>query len=191
MDPQVAPPDARVFWSPRHDTSAVVLETAPPILSADTLGSPEIDDAFVLRTEEDAAFLYDLGGGQRIQLINLKARPAGEPVVALVPLGLEGFDRMESIGRLLAALHRRAIPPDTRLTRQQRTRLRRMLQCFDGHRDGATQQEIAQIVFRTGPLDRHDWQKSSARHAIKSLLKDAHAMIAGGYRTLLRHRRQT
>jgi len=169
----------------------VVLETAPPILSADTLGSPEIDDAFVLRTEGDAAFLYDLGGGQRIQLINLKARPAGEPVVALVPLGLEGFDRMESIGRLLAALHRRAIPPDTRLTRQQRTRLRRMLQSFDGHRDGATQQEIAQIVFRTGPLDRHDWQKSSARHAIKSLLKDARAMIAGGYRTLLRHRRQT
>ncbi|MGE0294229.1 MAG: DUF2285 domain-containing protein [Hyphomonadaceae bacterium] len=180
-----------MFWSPRHDTSAVVLETAPAIFSAKTLGAPEIDDAFALRSEGDAAFLYDLGGGQRIQLINLNTQPAGGPVVALVPLGLEGFDRIESIGRLLAALHGRSIPPDTRLTHQQRGRLRRMLQCFDGHRDGATQQEIAQIVFRTGPLDRHDWQKSSARHAIKSLLRDARLMIAGGYRTLLRHRRQT
>jgi hypothetical protein len=81
------------------------------------------------------------------------------------------------------------MPPDTRLTLQQRARLRRMLQSFDGYRDGATQQEIAQVVLRAGAFDRDDWQASSARHAIKSLLRDARAMIAGGYRMLLRHRR--
>lgn len=65
-----------------------------------------------------------------------------------------------------------------------------MLQCFDGYRDGATQREIAQAMFHIGQLDRQEWQDASARHAIKSLLRDARAMIAGGYRTLLRHRRQ-
>ncbi|WP_082157096.1 DUF2285 domain-containing protein [Afipia felis] len=114
-----------------------------------------------------------------------------KPLGAFIPLGIEGFDRLESVARLLAALHGRAIPPDTRLTQQRRARLRRMLQAFDGHRAGATQQDIAQVIFRLGPLDRDDWQASSARHAIKSLLKDARAMIAGGYRALLRHRRQS
>jgi hypothetical protein len=66
-----------------------------------------------------------------------------------------------------------------------------MLQAFDGYRYGATQQEIAQVVLRITPLNRDDWQASSARHAIKSLLRDARAMIAGGYRTLLRHRRHS
>ncbi len=106
------------------------------------------------------------------------------------PLGLDGFDRIEAARRLLSALHGRAIPPDTRLTRQQRTRLRKMLQAIDGDRDGATQQEIAQVLFNIGHLHRDEWQASSARHGVKALLRDARAMIAGGYRKLLRHRRR-
>ncbi|MGY4752585.1 DUF2285 domain-containing protein [Pannonibacter sp. Q-1] len=106
-----------------------------------------------------------------------------------MPLGLDGFDRLEAIYRLLASLHGRVVPPDTRLTEQQKARARRMLQAFDGRRAGATQQEIAQVIFNSGRLDRDEWQASSARHAVKSLLRDARAMIAGGYRRLLRHRR--
>lgn len=63
-----------------------------------------------------------------------------------------------------------------------------MLQAFDGVRDGATQQEIAQVLFRIGDIGRDEWQVSSSRHAVMSLLRDARAMIAGGYRKLLRHR---
>ena len=65
-----------------------------------------------------------------------------------------------------------------------------MLRAFDGSRDGATQQEIAQIIFNLRRLSRDEWQASSARHAVMSLLRGARAMIAGGYRKLLRHRRQ-
>jgi hypothetical protein len=107
-----------------------------------------------------------------------------------VPLGLDGFDRVEAILRLLSSLHGRKLPPDTRLTDQQRARARRMLQAFDGRRDGATQQEIAEVIFRTGKLTRDEWQAASERHAIMSLLASARAMIAGGYRKLLRHRRR-
>lgn len=109
--------------------------------------------------------------------------------VAVIPLSLEGFDRIEALQRLLSALHGRAIPPDTRMTRQQRARLRRMLRAFDGHRAGATQQEIARVILNSGPFDRDEWQASSARHTAKALLRDARSMLAGGYRKLLRHRR--
>lgn len=65
------------------------------------------------------------------------------------------------------------------------------MRAFDGRRTGATQREIAEILFRIGPLDRDTWQASSARYAVMSLLREARAMIAGGYRRLLRHRHKS
>lgn len=168
-----------------------MLTEAPSVLdscrTADPIGSwhspPPLDD------DDIALFRYALGEGQHLQIVNCAIEDRAV-VAAVIPVGLEGFDRLEAVHRFLSALHGRAIPPDSRLTRQQRARQRRMLRAFDGHRAGATQQEIAQALLKVGSLDRDEWQASSARHAIKALLRDARVMIAGGYRKLLRHRRQ-
>ncbi|WP_092163671.1 DUF2285 domain-containing protein [Bosea sp. CRIB-10] len=142
-------------------------------------------------SHSDGSFVaYDLGGGQRLQLEHLGDKRQATAVAALVLLDRDGFARLESIHRLLAALFGRSVPPDTRLTPQQRLRYRRMLQAIDGYRHGATQQEIAQALLRTPLLGRDEWQASSARHSIKTLLRDARSLIAGGYRKLLRHRRR-
>jgi len=178
------PLDAHVFWLPHHDTSIVVLGTTPPALPP-VEPLPRIDAAVSLTADSAAYLLFDLGNGQHLQLIH----DGAPPTAAIIPLSVDGLDRLEALHRLLATLHGRAIPPDTRLTHQQRARLRRMLQAFDGHRAGATGREIAQVIFRIGSLDRSEWQTSSARHAVKALIRDARAMIAGGYRKLLRHRR--
>ena len=163
-----------------------MLGTAPPTLPP--VGPlPKIVAAVSLRADGSAYVSFDLGNGQHLQLIH----DGIAPTAAIVPLGMDGLDRLEAVHRLLAALHGRKIPSDTPLTRQQRARLRRMLQAFDGHRAGATGQEIAQVIFRTGTLDRNEWQASYARHAVKALIRDARAMIAGGYRKLLRHRRSS
>lgn len=112
-------------------------------------------------------------------------------LVATVPLGPEGLDRIEAIQRLLADQHRRrSIPRDTRLTAQQKARLRRVLQASDAAFDGATQKQIAEVLFRTRHLDRDEWQVSSARFAVSSLLREGRDLIAGGYRKLLRHQRR-
>ncbi len=112
-------------------------------------------------------------------------------LVATVPLGPEGLDRIEAIQRLLADQHRRrSIPRDTRLTAQQKARLRRVLQASDAAFHGATQKQIAEVLFRTGRLDRDEWQVSSARFAVSSLLREGRDLIAGGYRKLLRHQRR-
>lgn len=191
MNPLTPPPEAYVFWLPENDTSAIALVEPPAVLSANAEPQPIAGATVAMIDDGDPSLRYDLGGGQHLQLVRPASASTDVTLGAFVPLGIEGFDRLEAIGRLLSALHGRAVPPDTRLTRQQRARSRRMLQAFDGHRAGATQQEIAQVVFRITLLKRDDWQASSARHAIKSLLRDARAMIAGGYRTLLRHRRQS
>jgi len=167
-----------------------VLTEAPPALGASL--SREAHEPWrhdLPLGEGEAAFRFALGNGQSLQIIDC-AIEGRNVAVAAVPLGIEGFDRLEALYRFLSALHGRAIPPDTRLTRQQRTRQRRMLRAFDGYRAGATQQEIAEVIFNIAPLDRDAWQASDVRHKIKTLLRDARAMIAGGYRKLLRHRRQ-
>ena len=189
MNPQLPPSEARIVWQLADDTSAVFLGPAPASLVADTDPQTTFDAACRIGGDDEDVLLYDLGDGQRIQLVIETATPVDRPLAAVIPLGRDGFDRVQSLRRLLATLHGRAIPPDTRLTAQQRLRLRKMLQCFDGYRDGATQREIAQVVFHIAGLDRQARQDASARHAIKTLLRDARAMIAGGYRALLRHRR--
>ena len=190
MDPLAAPPEAGVFWLPREDTSTIILGEAPASVSTDFERQPAMAPARTITAADGPYALHDLGTGQYVRLVQPADTPADTALAALIPLSLDGFDRLEAVGRLLAVLHGRTGPPETRLTHQRRARLRRMLQSFDGYRNGATQQEIAQVVFHMAPLDRDAWQASSTRHAIKSLLRDARAMIAGGYRTLLRHRRQ-
>ncbi|WP_245314625.1 DUF2285 domain-containing protein [Labrys sp. WJW] len=135
--------------------------------------------------------LYDLGGMQRVQLLCLDGFERQGRLAAVIPLGLEGFDRLEALYRFLAALHRRSVPQDKRLTPQQRARARRMLQAWDGARDGATQQHIAEVVLSRARVSRDEWQVSSSRYAVMALLRDARAMVAGGYRKLLRHRRRS
>jgi hypothetical protein len=165
----------------------VVLAPAPTSLAGSN--TPNIEIAGSLIDSNGAHGFHDLSRGSRIQILWLGEPPSAK-LVAVVPLDLEGFDRIEAILRFLASLHGRAIPPDTRLTLQQRTRLSRALRAFDGQRAGATQREIAEVLFRIGSLDRDSWQASSARYAVMSLLREAHAMTAGGYRRLLRHRRR-
>jgi len=163
-----------------------VLGAAPAELAP--VDPPPVIDAAVSVTEDSTAYLlFNLGNGQQLQLIH-----AGlAPTAAIIPLGVDGFDRLEAVYRLLAALHGRAVPPDTRLTGQQRARMRRMLQAFDGYRAGATGREIGQVIFKAGALGRSEWQTSSARHAVKALIRNARTMIAGGYQKLLRHRRSS
>lgn len=179
-----------MFWLPEEDAGSVILAPAPAPFATDStpvLQQRPGDHA----TEHSHHILHELSNGQRLHLALPADRSASQPLVAVIPLGIEGFDRMEAVGRLLASLHGRAIPPDTRLTRQQLARARRMLQAVDGHRAGASQREIARAIFRLKRIQRDDWQSAPERYATMDLIKDGLAMIAGGYRKLLRHRRRT
>lgn len=113
------------------------------------------------------------------------------PVVALVPLGGDGLDRIDAVTRLWRALNKRAVPPDARLTAQQRRRLRHMLQAVDGRMSGASYRDIADIIYGASRVAADPWKTSALRDSTIDLVKDGFALIAGGYRKLLRQRRRS
>ena len=162
----------------------MILGPAPEVLKSGRQLRP-FDLGQVERDDQGIHGLLPLSPVDRIQVF----ATGGPPLAAVIPLDADGFARLEAVYRLLAAIHGRRVPPDRRLTPQQRGRARHMLRAFDAARDGATQMDIARALFRTGALSRDEWQASSVRHAIKTLLRDARAMVAGGYRRLLRPRR--
>lgn len=177
-----------MFWRPEDDTDAVILRPAPALLepSSRSLSPP---DGSVDTTSEDGCHIQrDLTDGQRLHLVLPEDGKADRHLAAVIPLGVEGFDRTEAVLRLLASLHGRTIPHDTRMTRQQLLRGKRMLRAIDGRRAGASQRQIARILFPLVSLTRDEWQSAPERHATRQLIKDGLALIAGGYRRLLRHR---
>jgi hypothetical protein len=144
-------------------------------------------DMTMTEAPEGVHLLRDPGGPGRLHVLHMA--PDRSASMALVPLDADGFARLEAIYRLLALFHGRKVPPDRRLTPQRLRRAQLMLRAHDGRAGGATHREIAQVLFNIPPMRRDDWQTASERYAVMGLLRDAKAMVAGGYMRLLRPRR--
>lgn len=112
------------------------------------------------------------------------------PLAALIPLDADTPSRLEALNRLWRGWQGRPVPPDTRMTAQKRRRLRLMLQASDGKAVGASYREIAITLYGQDRVANDPWKTSPLRDTVMALVKDGRAMIQGGYRHLLRHRRR-
>lgn len=178
-----------MVWSAEADTSAVLLTHAPTILPTAGNFFTELREATPLSDEQGVHFLLK-AGGQTMRLVRLAGVAADMPLAALVPLDAIGHDRIEAIDRLLRALQGRTVPADRRLTQQQKRRHRHMLQATDGHLNGASYRQIADVIYGIERIRAEHWKTSALRDSVIGLVEGGLAMIAGGYRQLLRHRRQ-
>ncbi|WP_247657751.1 DUF2285 domain-containing protein [Aquabacter sp. L1I39] len=115
----------------------------------------------------------------------------GASIAALIPFDDDMPCRIEALNRLWHAQCGKRIPPDTRMTRQQRGRLRLMLQACDGRNRGASYRDIAEAIFGTERVAADPWKTSPLRDRIISLVEGGTGLIAGGYLRLFRHRRRT
>lgn len=179
-----------MFWSAGADTSAVLLTQVPDLLPAAGNLSSRLGGTSEHPDDEGTHILLEAGKSP-IRLVRLAGISAEAQIAALVPLDTDGFDRIDAIERLLRALLGRSVPDDARLTPQQKARQRQMLQATDGRMNGATIREIAKVVFGEDRIAAEHWPTSTLRVTTSVLIRDGMAMIAGGYRALLRHRRQT
>ena len=125
------------------------------------------------------------------QLVVLHGANVGGKLSALIPLDYNTLGRIEALTRFYSAQMGRAIPPDTRLTNQQRRRLQLMIQAIDGRINAATYREIANAIYGASRVADMPWKTSPLRDSAIALVKDGIAMIGGGYRQLLRHRRRS
>lgn len=113
-----------------------------------------------------------------------------EPLAVLVPLDDDLPDRVEAMVRFWRAWCGLPPPRDPRMTAAQRRRLRLMLQATDGRGCGATYREIATALYDGDRVAAEPWKTSSVRDAVIGLVQGGAAMVAGGYRQLLRRRRR-
>lgn len=126
----------------------------------------------------------------KIHLIILSDPGLADPISVIVPLDALGLDRIEALSRLWRSLHGHKVPPESRMTAQQRRRLKNMLRAVDGRMNDADYREIAEVIFGVERVAAEPWKTSALRDAVLDLVKDGFAMIDGGYRKLLRHRRR-
>ncbi|OJU50165.1 MAG: hypothetical protein BGO03_09905 [Mesorhizobium sp. 61-13] len=178
-----------MFWSVEADTSAVLLTQSPIVLPTAGNLSCELRDP-AARSDEQGDHMVFAIGNQAIRLLRIAGTPSGTALAALVPLDADGFDRIDAIDRLLRALQGRAVADDRRLTPQQKRRHRQMLQATDGHLDGASYRDVAIVLFGSGRVTAEPWKTSPLRATVIGLVHGGRAMIEGGYRQLLRHRRK-
>ena len=69
----------------------------------------------------------------------------------------------------------------------QRQRLAMMLRAVDGRRAGATRRDIAEVLFGRDQIpDGTQFDDHHLRSRTARLIRDGLAMIAGGYRKLLK-----
>ena len=184
-------PLAKIVWDASCDDS-VLLVDAVPVAASDP-------DAFVLarfagmativagRDGRERVVISD--GYRRIRIDVVHGSLGAGPV--LLRYRLHGFADLEArilTLRRLVALNRhgrfaRSLHPREHLAR----RWIPMLRAHDAICAGATQREIADVLFGT-KLARDAWRGPSdfLRLRVQRLIRAARHMVSGGYRTLLR-----
>lgn len=178
-----------VFWTPEVDTSVVHIGSAP---EAEQI-SPRVFEDIRSEISRDAAeglHISVFTESGRLHLIARAGLEPSQPIAAIIPLDAHSLDRIQSVIRLWRSLHGQAVPPDTRMTAQQRRRLKNMLRAADGRFHKADYRDIAEAIFGVERVASDPWKTSALRDAVIDLVKDGFAMIDGGYRKLLRHRRR-
>ena len=186
-DPREGASHKPVCWSPKLDSAILVVTKTPDLFE------PKIPlDIPVKLTQKSA------GGFNAVSvfddcLFNViftgKSKPT-DPCTALLPIDEDCLSRIETLTRFWRALHGRTVPPDTRMTSQQRRRTKLMMQAFDGRDNNASYREIAEAIYGAPRVAADAWKTSALRDSTIALVEDGKAMVEGEYRQLLKHRRR-
>ncbi|MBA4806393.1 MAG: DUF2285 domain-containing protein [Brevundimonas sp.] len=176
-----------VLWS-TSASSAVLALTHPNILYAPLTHPPPAGLGDQRHSPEGVYALHRPSG---VELLFLPGSTPQSPLAALIPMGDDALGHIEAATRFWRSWHGRPAVKDTRVTKQQRRRIRLMLQAADGREHGASYREIADAIFGSARVATDPWKTSPLRDTVIGLVESAITMIGGGYLQLLRHRRRS
>lgn len=175
---------------PETDTSVLHVGPAPKLPQTGPVVLGDLDVELRQASAEGLHISVFTESG-RLHLIALTGLGPGQPIAAVIPIDAHSLDRIQALTRLWRQLHGLPVPKDTRITAQQRRRLKNMLRAADGRMQNADYRDIAEAIFGVERVASDPWKSSALRDAVLDLVKDGFAMIDGGYRKLLRHRRRS
>lgn len=186
-DPRLSALDQPVIWSPVANPDMLILGTAPDFLPPSP-SALSVDIADGIHGPEGA---YGICGARDgVQYLILAETSADARPALILPLDGDLPDRLEAILRLWHMLAAKPLRRDSRMTPYQRRRFRLMMQAADGNANHATYREIAIAIYGEARVRAEPWKTSALRASVIALVRSAAALIDGGYRELLRHRRK-
>ena len=191
-NPARVAPDARILWHAALDPGTLEISVQP--------ASPDDPDCLVIEhiapwltcvegsNGSEHAVLSD--GWRHIRIDVSGGRLSGQKAVHL-HYRLHGMtsarSRMLPLRRFLGLCQHRRFGLSLFPRDPQTHRWLEMLRVHDAVQDGASHREIASALFGESRVDT-DWngRSDSLRSRVRRLVRDARAMAAGGYRSLLR-----
>lgn len=191
-DPRQSFDTQSIFWAP---------EVLPAVLSVGAARSPanalryDLDisrlSATDLRRASDGwhAVLRLGGATHRLWLQELPA--AGSAIAVELPLDADFDIRSQAAHRLWSALAKRSPgPPRPGLSLQRRQRLALALRALDARVEGNSYRIIAEGLFGATRIPERAWKTHDLRNRTIRLVQSGLALMRGGYRALLRHKRK-
>jgi hypothetical protein len=177
-----------ILWRP-DPCAAVVLVSAAPANSLEALdfagcGLPVL----VARTDVGDQQVLVCDGPRRLRLSVIEGDILGGPVTCRLALPRPGGAgaALEGLRALVALRDTGRLPAAAPRASNRARRWLESLRAFDARRAGASQREIAILLFGQERV-RQDWSGGSnyMRMRVQRLLRTADRLVAGGYRGLL------
>lgn len=186
MDPNQSSRSKAVFWAPEIDAGMALFAIHPNTADGMVIGGSELQPSET-RMASDGIYMAFGAGPLRIHALVMDQITTAALPAALVPFDADVIERLRATDRLWHTVNGRRAP-DRRLTPQRRKRIGQMLRAVDGRTSNASYRQIAEAVFGADRVQSELWHESSLRYATLRLVRDGSALIAGGYRDLLRRR---
>jgi len=178
--------EQNVPWSPVVDPAVVLLAQQPAFLPG--AAGVSFGDMVAPHDSSEGRYLVHGPAHHAAQVLLLAGARPDAPLAALIPLDADTIGRMEALTRFWRAVEGRPAIPDTRVTAQQRGRLRTMMLAADGRANGASYRKVAIVLYSHKRVASEPWKTSALRDKVIGLVKGGLTMIGGGYLKLLRHR---
>jgi len=129
------------------------------------------------------------GANHRLWLRELPA--SGAPLAIELPLDSNFDIRSQAAHRFWSALEQRPLgPPPLALSFPRRQRLILAMRAVDGWLEGNSYRGIAQGLFGKHAIPDRDWKTHDLRGRTIRLVQMGLALMRGGYRALLDHKRK-
>lgn len=189
-DPSLAASAAWIFWSPCLDASVIeVAAIKTPENGSDQFDLARIPMAPAIAVSADGRQHVSLSDGfRRIRIDVTSGSVLDGPVRLHYQLaGIDGVEpKLLTIRRLLALMHLGRFATGLEKPEPRAARWVAMLRAHDALSEGASQREIASVLFGERRV-QSEWRQDSdsLRLRIQRLVRRGEALVGGGYKGLL------
>lgn len=178
-----------VLWTWRADPSVPVLEVEPALrnegAALDLQASPLA--VLVVRTADDEQHVLISDGPRRLRLAIVRGDVLSGPVACRfrLPPHAMGATSLDGLRRLLVLRDTGLLPSASARRSTKSSRWVEILRAHDARRAGASQRQIAVLLFGQARV-QEDWSGGSnyMRMRVQRLLRSAEALVAGGFRAV-------